>query len=124
MFYVAYMNKLHITVKTVYTHILYNSKILYNVNCFAQIYQFSLNLNLLQQKFSLPGRLVQLVTCPATDACLTADPGVASSILARSHTFVEINHEIISRVVCLPSAESFKKGCCPLQAKVCTRSTG
>ena len=28
--------------------------------------------------------------------CLTVDPGVASSIPARSHTFVEIDHEIIS----------------------------
>ena len=26
--------------------------------------------------------------------------------------------------ILLPSAESFKKGCCQLQAKVCTRSTG
>ena len=52
------------------------------------------------------------------------DPGVASSIPARSHTFVEIDHEIISAVILLPSAESFKKGCCQLQAKVCARSTG
>ena len=37
-----------------------------------------------------PGRVAQLVTCLATDACLTADPGVASSIPARSHTFVKI----------------------------------
>ena len=35
------------------------------------------------------------------DACLTADPGVASSIPARSHTFVEIDHEIISTVILL-----------------------
>ena len=35
----------------------------------------------------------------------TADPGVASSIPARSHTFVEIDREIISRVN-LPSTES------------------
>ena len=71
-----------------------------------------------------PGRIAQSVTCLATDASLTADPGVASSILARSHTFVEINHEIISTVILLPSAELFKKGCCQLQAKVCARSTG
>ena len=58
------------------------------------------------------------------DASLTADPGVASSIPAQSHTFVEIDHEIISTVILLPSAESFKKGCCKLQAKVCARSTG
>ena len=47
-----------------------------------------------------------------------------SSIPARSHTFVEIDHEIISRVILLPSAESFMKGCCQLQAKVCARITG
>ena len=38
----------------------------------------------------IPGRVAQSVTCLATDASLTADPGVASSIPARSHTFVEI----------------------------------
>ena len=66
----------------------------------------------------------QSVTCLATDASLTANPGVASSIHGRSHTFVEIDHEIISMVILLPSAESFKKGCCQLQSKVCARSTG
>ena len=71
-----------------------------------------------------PGRVAQSVTCLATDAKLTADPGVASSIPARSHTFGEINHEIISTVILLPSAESFMKGCCQLQAKVCARITG
>ena len=45
-------------------------------------------------------------------------------IPAWSHTFVEIDHEIISMVILLPSAESFKKGCCQLQAKVFARSTG
>ena len=60
----------------------------------------------------------------ATDACLTADPGVASSIPVRSHTFEEIDHEMISTVILLPSADSFKKGCCQLQAKVCARITG
>ena len=71
-----------------------------------------------------PGRVPQSVTCLATDACLTADPGVASSIPVRSHTFVEIDHEMISTVILLPSADSFKKGCCQLQAKVCARTTG
>ena len=61
-------------------------------------------------KLTLPGRVAQSVTCP------TADPGVASSIPAWSHTFVEIDHGIISTVIILPSAESFKKGCCQLQA--------
>ena len=36
--------------------------------------------------------------CLATDASLTADPGVGSSIPARSHTFVEIEYEIIFTV--------------------------
>ena len=58
----------------------------------------------------LPGRVAQSVTCLATDACLTADPGVASSIPARYHTFVEIDHEIIFTVILLPSADLFKMG--------------
>ena len=37
---------------------------------------------------------------------LTADPGVTSLIQARSHTFVEIDHEIISTAILLPSADS------------------
>ena len=53
----------------------------------------------------------------STYACLTADPGVASLIPARYHTFEEIDHEIISTVnLLLPSADLFKKGCCQLQA--------
>ena len=47
----------------------------------------------------MPGRVAQSVTCLATDACLTADPGVASSIPVRSHTFVEFDHEMISTVI-------------------------
>ena len=68
--------------------------------------------------------VAQSVTCLATDASLPAEPGLASSILALSHTFVEIDHEIISTVILLPSAESFKIGCCQLQAKLCAQSTG
>ena len=71
----------------------------------------------------IPGRVAQSVTCLATDACLTADPGVASSIPARYHTFVDIDHEIISTVTLLPSADLFKKGCCQLQAKLCPQIT-
>ena len=43
----------------------------------------------------IPSRIVQSVTC------LSADPGVASLILAQSHTLVEINHEIISTAIFL-----------------------
>ena len=72
----------------------------------------------------IPDRIAQFVTRLATDAYLTAGPGVASLIPAQSHTFVEIYHEIISTVILLPSADSFKKGCCQLQAKVCAQITG
>ena len=70
-----------------------------------------------------PGRVAQSVTCLATDACLTADLGVASSIPAW-YIFVEIDQEIIFTVIHLPSADLFKKGCCQLQAKVCAQITG
>ena len=43
---------------------------------------------------------------------------------SRYHTFMEFDHEIISTVILLSSAESFNKGCCQFQAKVCTQSTG
>ena len=76
------------------------------------------------QHHSEPGQVAQSVTCLATVASLTADPGVLSSIPARSHTFVEIDREIISMVILLPSAEPFKKDCCQLQAEVSARSTG
>ena len=49
----------------------------------------------------IPGCVAQSVTCLASDACLTADPGVARWIPARYHTFVEIDHEIISTVILL-----------------------
>ena len=45
----------------------------------------------------LPGRVAQSVTCLATDTSLTADPGVASSILARTHTFVETFVELLKK---------------------------
>ena len=37
---------------------------------------------------------------------MPAGPGVASSIPARSHTFVEIDHEIISRAIIISSTDS------------------
>ena len=80
--------------------------------------------NKIYQQTGLPGRVAQSVTCLVTDACLAAESGVASSIPVRSHTFVEIDHEIISTAILLPSADLLKKGCCQLQAKVCARITG
>ena len=73
----------------------------------------------LSRNTRIMGHIAQSVKCLATDAFLTADPGVVSSIPARSYTFVEIDHEIISTVILLHSAESFKKDCCQLQADIC-----
>ena len=96
-----------------------------NVWCITDTYRpYSIFLAQPLSRERRPGRVAQSVTCLATDACLTADPGVASLIPVRSHTFVEIDHEMISMVILLPSADSFKKGCCQLQAKVCARITG
>ena len=50
--------------------------------------------------------LAQPVMCLTAGACLNADPGVASLVTTPSHTFVEIDHEIISTVFLLPSADS------------------
>ena len=59
-------------------------------------------------KENAPGRVALSVMCLAADTCLTADPGVVSLIPALSHTFVEIDPEIISTVILLPSADSEK----------------
>ena len=77
-----------------------------------------------QSNQNQPGRVAQSVTCLTTDACLTADKGVASLILAQSHTYLEFDREIISTVILFPSADLFKKSCCQLQAKVCAQITG
>ena len=50
--------------------------------------------------------MVQLVTCLTADTCQTADPEVTSLILSWSHTFVEIDHEIISTPILITSADS------------------
>ena len=55
---------------------------------------------LLTLYFSLFLCILQSVTC------LTADPEVASLTSARSHTFVEIEYEIISTPILLLSADS------------------
>ena len=47
----------------------------------------------------------QSLTCLTAATCLTADLGAASSIPARSHTFVEINREIIPMAILIPSAD-------------------
>ena len=50
--------------------------------------------------------IAQLVTCLTAATCVTADSGVMSLIPARSHTFVENDHEIFSTAILLPSADS------------------
>ena len=50
--------------------------------------------------------VTQSVTCLTVDMCLTADTGVARLILARSHTFVAVDHEINSTAILLRSAYS------------------
>ena len=92
----------------------------------APFYQVCLNCSapLSKRQPKLPVSVAQSVTCLATDTCMNADPGVTSSIPARSHTFMEIDHETISTVILLPSAGPFKKGCCQLQAQVCAQITG
>ena len=44
--------------------------------------------------------------CLTADTCLTADPGVPNSIPVWSHTFMEIDHEIITTAILFPSADS------------------
>ena len=61
----------------------------------------------LKSTHQIPGCVAQAVTCLATDASLTADPGVMSLIPARSHTFVVIDHEMISTVILLSSPDFF-----------------
>ena len=50
----------------------------------------------------------QSKACLTADTCLTADPGIVSSILARSHTCAVIDHELISTAFLLPSADSLR----------------
>ena len=77
-----------------------------------------------KKQISIPAIVAQSVMCLATDASLSAEPGVANLIPAGSHNFEEIDHEIISTVILLPSADSFKKGCCQLKMKVYAQITG
>ena len=88
----------------------------------ARLYaRFTRMANRISRVFCLRQVLIaQFRILPSSDHVIIS----SSSIPARSHTFMEIDHEIISTVILLPSAESFKKGCCQLQAKVCARSTG
>ena len=74
------------------------------------MYTLKLKIQILTLPCCSQGCVAQSLMRLATEASLTADPGVTSLIPAQSHTFVEIDHEIISMVILLPSAESFKKG--------------
>ena len=52
-------------------------------------------------KVQIQGHVAQLLTCLTAETCLSADPEVASWKPARSHTFAEIDHEIISTAILL-----------------------
>ena len=58
-------------------------------------------------------------TGPVAQSVATADPGVARLIPARSLTFVEIDHETISRATLL--LPLIQEGLVKLQAKVCVK---
>ena len=73
---------------------------------------------MIQQQQNHRRRVAQSVTCLTAETCLGGDPGVASLMSAWSHTFVEIDLEIISTVILLPSADL------SVTIKVCARSTG
>ena len=82
-------------------------------NCVVSLSKTLLSLfstGLTQEDRSRHIHIGQSVTYLTTEAYLTADPGVKSLIQAWSHTFVEIDQEIISMVIFLPSADSWKKG--------------
>ena len=55
-----------------------------------------------KQNGKIPGHIAQSVTCLATDASLPSDPGVASSLSAQSHTFVEIMKKFLHSFSYLP----------------------
>ena len=63
--------------------------------------------------FKMSGRILgltaQSLDCLVGYMCLTADPGVVSSIPARSHTFREIDHGILISMAIL-SLPLIKKG--------------
>ena len=80
----------------------------------------ALTCNPKQHPLSVPHRAV--VIDLTTDACLTADPGVATLIPAQSHTFVEIDHKIMSKVILLLLL--IQKGLSSVTSEVCAQSTG
>ena len=71
------------------------------LDCLCSLFDIQLSQSTCKIFVPIPGRVAQSVTCLATGACLTAVPGVASSIPARYHTFVEFDHEIIFTVILL-----------------------
>ena len=54
---------------------------------------------------------------------LSLSNSLNAPILGRSHTFVEVDNEILSTVILIPSSDLFMNDCCQLQAKVYARST-
>ena len=65
-----------------------------------------ININPANHASGVPGHVAWLVMCLTADTCLTEDLRVPSSIPAWSHSLVEIDHEIISMAILLPSPNS------------------
>ena len=80
----------------------------YNINKASNIQTLIMREYLIQQGTWTNVLNYSLIAAPCMGAFQTP-PGVASSISALSHTFVEIDHEIISMVILLPSADAFKR---------------
>ena len=55
-----------------------------------------MRVNPIEPNSQVAGRVAQFVRYVTADKCLTADQAVGCFIPARSYTFVEIDHEIIS----------------------------
>ena len=66
--------------------------VLHNVFTISALYTYA-------WKDDAAGKVAQSVTCLTADTRLNADPGLACSIPAWSHTFVEIIHELISTFI-------------------------
>ena len=82
-----------------------NGQILCKVTC-------TVIFSVLQLSYCKPGPITQPEVSP------TVDPGVASSIPARSHTFLEIDLEIIASVTRLPLIQ---EGLLSVRESVCTK---
>ena len=100
MIYMACMNKLHISVKTGYIHILYNSNILYNFNCFCTNVPVKLEFEFITTEIQLFGdkqccckeNLLHIVLTLKVPTRITADnifcQALAKSVEKKQNSFI------------------------------------